>query len=97
MGRLLALALASISIPLPAHATLVAERATFLQTAEQGIVQMQQGWWNAKKGWYDNRDPDDGQLPSMWSSYPMMELTAAVAIADPTPANKDLVNSTFKA
>jgi uncharacterized protein YyaL (SSP411 family) len=97
VGRILALALASISIPLPSHGTLVADRASFQQLAEQGVAQMQQGWWNAKKGWYDNRSPDDGQVAAMWSSYPMMELLTAVAIADPTPANKALVNSTFMA
>lgn len=97
VGRILALALASISIPLPSHAALVASQAQYQQFAEQGLVQMQQNWWNAKKGWYDNRSPDDGQVAAMWSSYPMMELLAAVAVADPTPANKALVNSTFKA
>ena len=97
MGRLLAIALASISIPLPSHATLVTNQAQYEGFAEQGLVQMQKDWWNPAKGWYDNRFPDDGQMASVWSSYPMMELIAAIAIADPTPANKALVNSTFKA
>ncbi|HEX5247730.1 MAG TPA: glycoside hydrolase family 76 protein [Gaiellaceae bacterium] len=97
MGRILALVAASIVLPLPSHATLVANQAQYQQFAEQGLARMQQGWWNAKRGWYDNRSPDDGQVASVWSSYPMMELVAAVAIADPTPANVDLVNTTFKA
>ena len=97
MGRLLALVLTSITIPLPSHATLVASQAQYQQFAEQGLAQMQKDWWNPKKGWFDNRFPDDGQLPSEWSSYPMMELIAAVAIADPTPGNVALVNSIFKA
>jgi uncharacterized protein YyaL (SSP411 family) len=97
VGRLLALALASISIPLPSHATLVTNQAQYQGFAEQGLVQMQKDWWNPKKGWYDNRFPDDGQMASVWSSYPMMELIAATAIADPTAANKALVNSTFAA
>ena len=89
--------LASVVPSLPSHDTLVTNRAQYLQFAEQGLARMQQGWWNAKKGWYDNRSPDDGQVASVWSSYPMMELVAAVAIADPTPQNKALVDSTFKA
>ena len=61
VGRFLALVRRACSIPLPSHATLVASQANFQQLAEQGVAQMQQGWWNAKKGWYDNRSPDDGQ------------------------------------
>jgi uncharacterized protein YyaL (SSP411 family) len=97
VGRLLALALASITLPLPSHATLVANQAEYGQFAQQGLAQIQQDWWNPKKGWYDNRWPNDNQVASLWSSYPAMELIAAVAIADPTPANKALVNTTFKA
>ena len=97
VGRFLALVAASIVPSLPSHAAVVASQATYQQFAEQGLVQMQQRWWNPKKGWYDNRWPDDGQLPSMWSSYPMMELVAAVAVADPTDENIALVNTTFKA
>jgi len=97
VGRFLALALTTVVLPLPSHDTLVANQAQYQQFAEQGLAQMQQDWWNAKQGWYNNRRPDDGQAPSMWSSYPMMELVAAVAIADPTPENKALVNSTFLA
>jgi len=97
VGRLLALIASTIVLPLPSHATLVADRGQFQQLAEQGVVQMQQGWWNAQKGWYENRSPADTSLASLWSSYPMMELVAAVAVADPTPANKALVDATFKA
>src|SRR5579862_635809 len=97
MGALLATLVSAIVIPLPSHATLVANQAEYQQFAEQGLVTMQNDWWNAKTGWYDNRFPDDGQIASVWSSYPMMELIAAVAIADPTAANRALVNSTFKA
>jgi uncharacterized protein YyaL (SSP411 family) len=97
VGRLAAALVSAIVLPLPSHADLLSSQAQYSQFAQQGLVQMQQNWWNAKKGWYDNRYPDDGQLASVWSSYPMMELVAAVAIADPTPENKALVNATFKA
>lgn len=97
MSRLLALLLAAVVPSLPSHSDLAASQAKYQQFAEQGLVQMQQRWWNPKKGWYDNRWPDDGQVASMWSSYPMMELVAAVAVADPTDENIALANSTFKA
>lgn len=97
MGRFLALLAAAIVPSLPSHDTVVAHQAEYRQFAESGLVQMQDHWWNATKGWYDNRYPDDGQVASVWSSYPMMELVAAVAIADPTEDNIALVNSTFKA
>lgn len=97
MGGVLALLAVAIVPSLPSHDTLATNQAQYRQFAEQGLVQMQQNWWNAKKGWYDNRWPDDHQLASMWSSYPMMELVAQVAIADPTDENIALVNSIFKA
>jgi Glycosyl hydrolase family 76 len=95
VGRLLALVASTIVLPLPSPATLSADRATFQGYAEQGMAQIQQQWWDTKGGWYDSRPGDPSSLASMWSSYPMMELIAAVAIADPTPQNKAFVNSTF--
>jgi uncharacterized protein YyaL (SSP411 family) len=95
--RLLAAVVSAVTLPLPSHAQLGSDQVRFQQVAEQGLAQMQQGWWNGEKGWYENRSPADSSLASMWSSYPMMELVAAVAIADPTPANEALVDSTFKA
>jgi uncharacterized protein YyaL (SSP411 family) len=93
---LLALAAAAVSLSLPSHATLAADRADFLQLAEQGLAQTRAGWWNAQAGWYMGRSNGDPPVASTWSSYPVLELAAAVAIADPTPANKAFVNTTFK-
>ena len=93
--RLLAAVAAAITLPLPSHATLVANRAEFQQLAEQGLAQTRQYWWDAKFGWYSGRPTDDPPVASLWSSYPLLELVAAVAIADPTPANKAFVDTTF--
>ena len=79
MGLFLALVLASVVPSLPSHDNLAASQAQYQQFAEHGLVQMQQRWWSPKKGWYDNRWPDDGQIASVWSSYPMLELVAAIA------------------
>jgi hypothetical protein len=92
----LALAVAAAVVPLPPHATLVADRAAFGTLAEQGLAQTNAGWWNAKAGWYAGRSNLDPPVASLWSSYPLLELVAAVAIANPTAANKQAVGTTFK-
>ena len=51
----LALATAAAVLPLPSHATLVAERASFAKLAEHGYVQTKASWWNAKAGWWMGR------------------------------------------
>ncbi len=93
--RMLAAVAAAVALPLPSHATLVTQRAAFQQLAEQGLAQTQQYWWDEKYGWYSGRPTDDPPVASLWSSYPLLELVAAVAIADPTPANKAAVETTF--
>src|SRR5919204_5824743 len=97
VSRLLALAAAAVtSLPLPSHATLVADRATFGQLAEQGLVQTTKTFWNAKAGWYGDNWGPNPPVATLWSSYPVLELAAAIAIADPTPQNKQEVNTVFK-
>jgi len=93
--RLLAAAGSAFTLLLPSHATLVANQATFLTLSEQGLAQTRQYWWDAKYGWYSGRPSDDPPVASLWSSYPLLELVAGVAIADPTPANEELVDTTF--
>ena len=93
--RLLATLLSAAVLPLPSHATLVSDRAHFMQLAEQGLVQTQRDWWDAKYGWYSGRPTDDPPVASLWTSYPLLELVAAIAIADPTQQNKDAVTTTF--
>jgi uncharacterized protein YyaL (SSP411 family) len=94
MNALAALVAAAV-LPLPSHAALVSKRAEFQQLAEQGLAQTQQYWWDEKYGWYSGRPTDDPPVASLWSSYPLLELVAAVAIADPTQQNKDAVTATF--
>jgi uncharacterized protein YyaL (SSP411 family) len=81
--------------PLPSKATLTADRASFIQLAEQGLKQTKQLWWNSDLGWYDDRIDDTDRLPlaTLWSAYPLFEATNAVAIAHPTAANKAAVNA----
>jgi uncharacterized protein YyaL (SSP411 family) len=96
VGLSFAAAVAALVASLPPHGTLVADRASFRQLAEQGLVQTRRDWWNAQAGWYSGRRSGDPPVASLWSSYPLLELAAAVAIADPTPANKAFADTTFK-
>src|ERR1700730_8802124 len=81
--------------PLPARTQLVADRVTFHGLAEQGLDQTQQLWWNADLGWYNSRPATTGAqpLPSLWYAFPLFEAKAAVAVADPGPANKGAVEA----
>lgn len=65
--------------------------ANYLSEAQQGVALVQTHWWNAKAGWYN--DTFNGQPPSMplarlWSAYPLFETLDAIAVAQPTAANK---------
>jgi len=94
VGRLLALV--ALALPLPSHATLVADQASFGQTAEQGLAQVNQIFWSPQAGWYRDNDGASAPGATLWSSYPVLELYASTAIADPTPANKQAVDAVFK-
>jgi len=91
----LAAVTAALMLPLPSHATLVADQARFQRLAEQGLAQTREDWWNAQDGWYMGRRSGDPPVASLWSSFPLLELADAIAIADPTPANKAFVDATF--
>jgi uncharacterized protein YyaL (SSP411 family) len=94
VGRLFALV--ALALPLPSHATLVADRASFGQLAEQGLVQTTKTFWNARASWYGDNWGPNPPVATLWSSYPVLELATANAIADPTPANKQTVDAIFK-
>jgi uncharacterized protein YyaL (SSP411 family) len=65
--------------------------ANYLSEAQQGLALIQSHWWNAKAGWYNdtfNAQPPSMPLARLWSAYPLFETLDAVAVAQPTPANK---------
>jgi len=90
-------AAARTSADLPARSQLVQDRQVFLQTAEQGLAAARKYFWNAKAGWYDDFlfTPANTSTPlaRLWSAYPLFETLAAVAVADPSPANKAALRS----
>lgn len=52
---------------------------------------MRAHWWNAQSGWYNdtyNAQPPSMPLARLWSAYPLFETYVAVAVAQPTAANK---------
>src|SRR5437763_11711494 len=94
VGRLLALV--ALALPLPSHANLVADQASFGSTAEQGLAQVNQTFSSPQAGWYLDNDGANAPGATLWSAYPVLELYASTAIADPTPAKKQAVETVFK-
>ena len=69
----------------------------FVELAQSGIQAAQANFWNAKLGWYNDRlgAPKNPRMPLayLWSAFPLFEAIDAVAIAEPTAANKAAVES----
>ncbi|MFL5966282.1 MAG: glycoside hydrolase family 76 protein [Gaiellaceae bacterium] len=79
--------------PAPAAAARAAasgDRAAYLAAAEQSVAQIKQRWWNGQLGWFDKYPTVPGDLPlaTAWDAFPVIESYAAIALADPTPANR---------
>lgn len=78
-----------------AHRADPGERATYLQTAEDGLAQIDRVWWNPVASWYTTypwtRSQGAGGLATLWDAAPVFETVDLVAIADPTAANKAAV------
>jgi uncharacterized protein YyaL (SSP411 family) len=65
--------------------------AFYLETALQGLADVHEHWWDAQDGWYYdtyNRQPPSMPLARLWSAYPLFETFDAVAVAQPTAANR---------
>ena len=71
--------------------------AKFLKVAENGIARTRRAFWNPRLRWYDERvakawHPQQ-PLAHLWSAFPLFEALDAVALADPTPANRRAVET----
>jgi Glycosyl hydrolase family 76 len=66
-----------------------APQQAYLNLAQNGVARAQR-WWNPSLGWYDARLNDGERYPlaTIWDSVPLFESLDAIAIADPTPANR---------
>jgi len=100
---LMALALASIGIdgavaraavvpgpPAPQRRPLTDAQQRYLALAHGGVARAQQRWGDRRRGWYDARlqDRDRYPLATIWDIVPLFESLDAIAIAQPTPANR---------
>jgi hypothetical protein len=70
-----------------------ADRTNFRALAEQGLARTRALWWNDQKQWYISQLDHPQPLASAYTISGLLELAAAVAIADPTAANKQVVNT----
>ena len=69
------------------------DRGVYLREAEQGVAQIRKHWWDAKLGWFDKYQSIPGPQPlaTLWDAFPLFEAVDAIAIADPTAANRAAV------
>jgi hypothetical protein len=81
---------AAAAVPQP-HA-LSASQQHFLSLAQAGVARAQR-WRNRRLGWYDARlgDRDRYPLATIWDSVPLFEALDAIAIAQPSAANRRAV------
>src|SRR3974390_2872835 len=70
-------------------------RAGFLGLAQAGIAAAHRSFWKTDLRWdHDSLPPPKSAgmpLAYLWSAFPLFEAIDAVAIADPTPANRAAV------
>jgi glycosyl hydrolase family 76 len=89
---LLALA-GSLHAPAPvAAAQLSRAQQKYLSLAKAGVAASER-WRDRRLGWYDARLGDRERYPlaTIWDSVPLFESIDAIAIAQPTPANRRAV------
>jgi hypothetical protein len=69
--------------------------AKFLRVAEKTLGRTHRVFWNPRLGWYDERVAKAYHprkpLAHLWSAFPLFEALDAVALADPTAANRNAV------
>src|ERR1700678_804507 len=68
---------------------------TDLALAQAGVAAAREHWWDPRRDWYDARLEDHERYPlaTIWDSVPLFEALDAIAIAQPTAANRHAVAS----
>jgi hypothetical protein len=76
-----------------AAAPLSSAQQRYLALAQAGVARAEQRWHDRRLGWYDARlhDGDRYPLATIWDIVPLFESVDAIAIAQPTPANRAAV------
>jgi len=67
----------------------------YLALAQRGVGRAEQRWRDHRHGWYDARLNDRERYPlaTIWDIVPLFESLDAIAIAQPTPANRAAVRT----
>ncbi len=80
---------ASAAAPAPAP-VLTAVQRRYLALAQAGVARAQQRWRNPRRGWYDALLGDRKRYPlaTIWDIVPLFQSLDAIAIAQPTVANR---------
>jgi hypothetical protein len=75
--------------------TLSAQQQQYLALAQAGVASAKRRWRDRRLGWFDSRlgDRDRYPLATIWDIVPLFQALDAIAIAQPSPANLDAVNS----
>ena len=82
----------------PTPPTLTPAQQHYLALAQAGVAQAKQRWGDRRLGWYDSRlgDSDRYPLATIWDIVPLFESLDAIALAQPTPANRAAVTAFAK-
>jgi hypothetical protein len=77
----------------PASPALTSAQQHYLALAQRGVAAAKTHWSDNKLGWYDSRlhDRDRYPLATIWDIVPLFESLDAIAIAQPTSANRTAV------
>ncbi len=71
-------------------------RVEALALAKNGLALIDRHWWDPNYGWYDERLSNrwNASMPllRLWGAFPLFETVNAIAIAEPTAANKAQVD-----
>jgi hypothetical protein len=76
-------------------AALTPAQQGYLALAKSGVARAEQRWRDPARGWYDARLGDRERYPlaTIWDIVPLFESIDAIAIADPSAANRRAVAS----
>jgi hypothetical protein len=85
----------SPSTTAPAPVALTGAQQHYLSLARAGVAQAQKRWRDRRLGWYDSRlgDREHYPLATIWDSVPLFESLDAIAIAQPSAADRHAVAS----
>jgi Glycosyl hydrolase family 76 len=85
---------ASAAAPAPPPSP-ISTQQHYLALAQAGVASAESHWRDTRLGWYDELLNDRAHYPlaSIWDSVPLFESIDAIAIAQPTPANRAAVTT----